>query len=146
MATITRAADGWVNLLPGIDEEQAPTAPTGLTALLAPRLAGVVMGTWAPPTTTRQGPQGATVGILHSAGRFAARQLTTLGAPVPQGWIVRQDNPRRGLIVVASAGSTDDEVLSWTIAATTALCAYSMTGDWCADIFWPRASAASGTA
>jgi hypothetical protein len=146
MSTIARAGNGWINLLPGIDEESAPPAHTGLTALLAPRTPGVVMATWAPPTRTRHGMQGATVGILHSVGRFAARQLTTLGAPLPEGWIVRQDNPRRGLIVIAPVGSSNDEVLEWTIAATTALCTLVLTGDWVADIFWPRAGEVSGTA
>jgi hypothetical protein len=146
MSKITRAADGWINLLPGIDEEDAPPPATGITALFSPRTAGVVMSTWAPPARTRRGMQGSSVGILHSAGRFAARQLTTLGAPLPEGWIVRQDNPRRGLIVVAPVGSDDDEVLGWTIAATTALCHLVLTGDWVADIFWPRPGQAPGTA
>ena len=48
MSTITRAADGWINLLPGIDSDEAPPRPTGLTAVLAPRTPGAVMGTWAP--------------------------------------------------------------------------------------------------
>jgi hypothetical protein len=146
MSKITKAGDGWINLLPGIDEDDAPPPSTGIAALFSPRTAGVVMATWAPPARTRNGMQGATVGILHSAGRFAARQLTTLGAPLADGWIVRQDNPRRGLIVSAPVDTDDEDVLVWTIAATTALCHLVLTGDWVADIFWPRAGDVSGTA
>jgi hypothetical protein len=138
MTTIAQAGDGWINLLPGVDADQAPPRPTGLTALLAPRTPGAVMGTWAPQKQTRHGMQGATVGLLHPAGRFAARQLVELGAPVPDGWVVRQDNQRRGLIVVAPVDTPDREVLDWILAAGTALCGLALTGEWRADIYLPK--------
>jgi hypothetical protein len=139
MATISEASDGWINLLPGIDPDDEPPPPTGLSAILSPRTAGVVMATWAPPATNRNGYLGgASVGIMHSAGRFAARQLAGLGAPLPEGWIVRQDNPRRGLIVTADVAASNSDVLDWMIAATTALCSLTLTGDWAAQVYLPR--------
>jgi hypothetical protein len=138
MTTITRAADGWVNLLPGIDSDEAPPRPTGLTAILAPRTPGAVMGTWIPQKQGRRGLQGATVGLIHPAGRFAARQLASLGVPLPDGWIVRQDNQRRGLIVAVAADTPDREVLDWIIAAGTALCGLELSGEWRADIYLPK--------
>src|SRR6202035_4216773 len=63
MDAITRVADGWINFLPGVDADDAPPRPTGLTAVLAPRTPGALMGTWAPQSETRKGPQGATVGL-----------------------------------------------------------------------------------
>jgi hypothetical protein len=143
MATITDAADGWINLLPGINEDDAPPKPTGLSAILAPRTPGTVMGTWAPQTQGRHGPQGANIGLLHTGGRFAARKLAELGTPLPQGWVVRQDNPRRGLIVIAAIDTPNDEVLQWTIAACTALCSLVTTGSWRADIYLPKAGLGS---
>jgi hypothetical protein len=137
MATISEASDGWMNLLPGIDPDDAPPAPTGLSAILGPKAPGVVMATWAPPATARYS-QGASVGIMHSAGRFAARQLAGLGAPLPEGWIVRQDNPRRGLIVTTAVDASNSDVLDWMIAASTALCTLKLTGDWAAQVYLPR--------
>jgi hypothetical protein len=138
MATISQAADGWINLLPGIDEDAAPPTSTGITALLAPRVPGSLMGTWAPETDTRRGREGAKIGLLHTAGRFAARQLAALGLPLPDGWIVRQDNPRRGLIVLAAVNASNKEVLDWMIAAGTALCGLETSGMWRADVYLPR--------
>lgn len=138
MATITQAADGWINLLPGIDSEEAPPRPTGLTAILAPRTPGAVMGTWVPQKQSRRGLQGATIGLIHPAGRFAARQLASVGVPLPDGWIVRQDNQRRGLIVAAAVDTPDREVLDWIIAAGTALCGLELSGEWRADIYLPK--------
>jgi len=138
METISGAADGWINLLPGVDSDNAPTQPTGLAALLSSRVPGAVMATWTPETRTRRGLQGASIGLLHTAGRFAARQLAGLGTPVPEGWIVRQDNPRRGLIVVAALDAPNTEVLDWIIAAGTALCTLDTSGSWRADIYLPK--------
>ena len=138
MATIADARDGWINLLPGVDPDDVPPRPTGLSAVLAPRTPGAVMATWAPQTMTRRGLQGATVGLLHPAGRFAARQLASLGVPVPQGWMIRQDNPRRGLIVIARVDAPNDEVLDWVIAAGEALATLASTGFWRADIYLPK--------
>jgi len=143
MAVIAGASDGWMNILPGVEPEDEPDQPTGLSALLAPRTAGVVMSTWAPPATTRRGHEGATIGIMHSKGRFAARQLAGLGVPLPEGWVVRQDHARRGLIVTASADASDSDMLDWMIAATTALCSLTLTGDWAAQIYFPRTHRAS---
>jgi hypothetical protein len=138
MATLTHAGDGWINFLPGIDADDAPPTTTGLSALLAPRTAGALMGTWAPQTQTRRGLQGPTVGLLHPVGRFAARQLAGLGAPVPEGWTIRQDNARRGLIVIAPFDTPNDEVLTWIIAAGTALTTLPTSGSWRADIYLPK--------
>lgn len=138
MATIADAGDGWINLLPGVDSDEAPPRPTGLTAVLAPRTPGALMGTWAPQTMTRRGLLGATIGLLHPAGRFAARQLASLGVPIPEGWTIRQDNPRRGLIVNARVDTPHDEVLSWIVAAGMALSTLTPSGYWRADIYLPK--------
>ena len=94
-----------------------------------------------PQKLTRRGLQGATVGMIHPAGRFAARQLTSLGVPLPEGWIVRQDNQRRGLIVAVAVDTPDREVLDWIIAAGTALCGLELSGEWRADIYLPKPQA-----
>jgi len=138
MDTITSAGDGWINLLPGIDADEAPPRPTGLTAILAPRTPGAVMGTWTPQKMTRRGMQGSTVGLLHPAGRFAARQLASVGIPLPSGWILRQDNQRRGLIVSAPVDTPASDILDWIIAAGTALCGLELSGEWRADIYLPK--------
>jgi hypothetical protein len=138
MAMIQEARDGWINFLPGVDEDAAPPPPSGLGAILAPRTPGAVMATWAPETQTRRGVQGATVGLLHPAGRFASRQLASLGVPLPEGWVVRQDNPRRGLIVMARLDAPYTEVLDWIVSAGTTLSMLPYTGSWRADVYFPK--------
>jgi hypothetical protein len=64
--------------------------------------------------------------------------LVSLGAPVPEGWTIRQDNPRRGLIVIARVDAPHEEVLDWIISAGAALSTLTPSGFWRADIYFPK--------
>ncbi|MGH9086730.1 MAG: hypothetical protein ACRDYZ_01225 [Acidimicrobiales bacterium] len=134
MATLAAAADGWVNLLPGVPEEEVEEAPRSVfTALFGPPQPPATMGTWVPK---RRG-HGPTVGISHPRGRHAVRQLAELGVPVPGGWRVRQDHGRRGLVVEPLPGATDAEVLDWMLQAGRALAVMPLTGRWLAQVHLP---------
>lgn len=139
MDRLTVAADGWINLLPGVDEEDAdqPTAPGAFAALFGPPQAPVTMCTWLPPRPGRRGGEGATIGIMHPRGRFAIRQLAALGVPLPEGWQVRQDHARRGLVVLAPPDAPYRAVLDWTLRAGTALALTPLTGSWQARVHQP---------
>ena len=138
MDRLTAAADGWINLMPGVDEEEAeqPTAPGAFAAVFGPSQAPVTMCTWLPGRRRRAG-EGATVGIVHPRGRFAIRQLAELGVPLPDGWQVRQDHARRGLIVLAPAEAPHAGVLDWSLRAGAALVLVPLTGSWQAEVHQP---------
>jgi hypothetical protein len=138
METINLAEDGWVNILPGIETDDAPPPSMGIGALFSQRARGVVMGTWAPPKKASRGQKVNSIGILHAAGRFASRQLREIGTPVPEGWFIRQDNPKRGLIVEPPAGTPVAEMLNWMVAVLTAFSTLELTGSWRADAFMPK--------
>jgi hypothetical protein len=137
--TLCDAGDGWINLMPGIEENEEPTTSTpGLFSIIfGGKQAPVTMSTLMPPKAARKGLEGVTIGLLHPAGAKAARQLAALGVAVPEGWVVRQDHTRRGLVVRAAAGSSADEVVTWSVRAGTALCREEMTGQWQAVVYLP---------
>lgn len=139
MDRLTAAADGWINLMPGVDEEEAdqPTAPGAFAALFGPSQAPVTMCTWLPRRPGRRGAEWSTVGIAHPRGRFAIRQLATMGVPLAEGWQVRQDHARRGLIVLAPPDAPHAEVLDWALRAGTALATVPLTGSWQAEVHQP---------
>lgn len=62
-----------------------------------------------------------TVGIQHRAGTQAARQLREAELPIPEGARVRQDHPRRGLVVEWPDDATSDELADWLFAAMRVL-------------------------
>ena len=54
---------------------------------------------------------------------------------VPTGWRVRQDHPRRGLVIMVPAEQDHDSTLSWLLRAGAALSAVPLTGAWRAAVF-----------
>ena len=136
---LTEAGQGWINLLPGVelDEEEQQTTPPGLFSLFGTRQPPVTMCTLVPARPTRRSTEGVTIGLLHPTGAKAAARLAEAGVPVPPGWLVRQDHPRRGLVVLASHGAPEAEVVGWALRSGAALCREEMTGQWQAVVYLP---------
>jgi hypothetical protein len=136
---LTEAGQGWINLLPGVDadEDEQQTVPPGLFSLFSGRQPPVTMGTLVPPRPSRRATEGVTVGLLHPTGAKAVARLSDAGVAVPQGWRVRQDHARRGLVLLAPHGALATGILDWAIRAGTALCRREMTGQWQAVVYLP---------
>ena len=132
------AGGGWVNLMPGIDEEASDVHPrAGLFAFFGNNAAPVTMTTVMPPKTDRGDSEGLTVGIMHPTGGQAVQRLAEAGVAVPDGWLVRQDHARRGLLLQTPPAATETEVIDWSVRAGTALCRAEMTGRWRAVVYLP---------
>lgn len=133
MAALTAAGDGWLNLLPGLDDEVEEPPRTVFTALFGAPQPPATMCTWIPG---RDGG-GPTVGVAHPRGRHAARQLGERSVPVPGDWRVTQDHGRRGLVVRPPPGTSDGLVLDWMLRAGAALAVMPLTGTWQARVHLP---------
>ena len=142
MTWLSASRDGWVNLLPGVPsdllDEQA-ARPSVLSALFGSSTLPVSMATWMPPGS-RGRREVVTVGLMHDRGRHAVRQLQGFGVEVPVGWRVRQDHPRRGLVLLVPPGAAHDEVARWLLRAGERLAAVPLTGRWQARVYLPRSS------
>jgi len=136
---LTEAGQGWINLLPGVelDEDERQTMPPGLFSLFSNRQPPVTMCTLMPARPSRRAFDGVTVGVLHPTGGKAVARLAAAGVAVPEGWLLRQDHPRRGLVLLARHGASQVDVITWAVRAGTALCRKEMTGDWQAVVYLP---------
>lgn len=138
MAAMAAEGRGWLNVTPGldVDPEDAPAPRSGLGSLFSSRGPTIPLGTWMP--AQRRDPS--TVGIQHGEGPKAIDLLAEWGAPVPEGWRVVQDHPKRGLVVATPTTTAVDEldaVLAWLLRAAGALCAWPRTGEWRALCYLP---------
>ncbi len=132
------AGSGWVNLMPGIDEDAADIHPrAGLFAFFGNNAAPVTMTTVMPPKRDRHDIEGVTVGLMHPTGGKAVARLAEAGVTLPDGWVVRQDHARRGLLVRTPVSVTEADVIDWSVRAGTALCRAEMTGRWQAVVYLP---------
>jgi hypothetical protein len=135
LAAVRARGTGWINVEPVIEEENEPPPP-GPFAFLGGSTHKVPVITWIP---AKPGPDGSvrptSVGIQHAAGPRLAWKLRDLGLPVPGGWRVTQDHPRRGLVAQVPGDADDRDVMSWLLQAATAACAVPTTGRWRASVF-----------
>jgi hypothetical protein len=138
LRTLRAAGSGWVNLMPGIDEDASDVHPrAGLFAFFGNNAAPVTMTTLMPPKMDRSETEGLTVGLMHPTGGKAVARLAEAGVAVPEGWVVRQDHARRGLLVRTPVDVTEPDVVTWSVRAGTALCRAEMTGRWRAVVYLP---------
>ena len=140
LAGLRRAGSGWINLLPGIDDEEAPQPAAGLFAFFSGAAPPVSMATVMPPGRERRTTEGITVGLMHPTGAKAVSRLSDAGVPVPREWRVVQDHPRRGLLVRTPVSVVESDVVTWSVRAGAALCRAAMTGRWRAVVFLPSDS------
>jgi hypothetical protein len=138
LAQLCVAGSGWMNLLPGIDEDAVDIVPpSGLSAFFGSRQPPVTMATIMPPRLDRRSDEGMTVGLMHPTGAKAVPRLAETGITVPEGWVVRQDHVRRGLVVRTRVDEPEPAVIAWCVRAGTALCKAEMTGAWQAVVYLP---------
>jgi hypothetical protein len=138
LRTLRDAGSGWINLMPGVDEEASDVHPrAGLFAFFGNNAAPVTMTTVMPPKSDRREAEGLTIGVMHPTGGKAVARLAEAGVVVPDGWVVRQDHARRGLLVRTPVAVAEQDVIDWSVRAGTALCRAVMTGRWRAVVYLP---------
>jgi hypothetical protein len=134
MAMVQMGGTGWINIEPVIDEEHQPAEP-GPFAFLGGSTHQVPVITWMPGRRQGDRPtKPTTVGLQHASGPRVAWRLRDLGQPVPEGWKITQDHPRRGLVADVPADADNGAVIGWLLHAATSVCQVQMTGRWTAAV------------
>jgi hypothetical protein len=140
MERLADAGDGWINVIPELNEDDERPTSLGFFTLFGGGGLGVTMCTWIPAAPDDHGGTHSSLGITHLTGQRAFARLTSLGVPVPGPWIVEQDHPRRGLVIRVPADEPHGEVLMWAMRAAAALSAPLRIRGWRADIYLPTPS------
>jgi len=134
MAALSLAGKGWVNIRPVIERENEPEPP-GPLSIFGGAAHQVPTITWMPGKRGADGTaRPTTVGLQQSTGPRVVRRLRDLGLPLPDGWKVTQDHPRRGVVAKVPADDPDRVALDWLIRAATVVCAVPTTGRWSASV------------
>jgi len=134
MAMVQTGGTGWINIEPVIDEEHEPPPP-GPFAFLGGSTHLVPVITWMPGRLQPGRPaKPTTVGLQHASGPHVVWRLRDAGRPVPTGWRVTQDHPRRGLVAEVPADADNTAVVGWLLWAATTVCQVPMTGRWTAEV------------
>lgn len=130
---------GWLNLQPWVDQEDQPP-PSPLGRMFSARDPEVPLATWVPRHRRGRSDVAATIGISHPTGRFGVRRLADGGVQLPQGWVVRQDHTRRGIVFELPDGARAVDVLTFLMAAIEVLSGVHVDDRWIADVAVQRKS------
>jgi hypothetical protein len=136
MRRLAADRDGWINFHPGVDDDsELPTVSIGLIGWLSARGPSVPEATWVPGEAKRKGVQRDSIGIQHPTGPKAKSTLADRGISIPEGWAVRADHPRRGLVLELPDGTDPDAIVDWLIRATTALSPKPLPPRWVGVVY-----------
>ena len=95
---------------------------------------GRVVG-WSPAADHLRAPNG----TIHAGALLTV--LDYIGgvcgglASLPDGWVVAQDHPKRGLVVHPAPDAGPEEVLEWLLRVGDAVCRLPLTGRWVAAVY-----------
>ena len=137
---LSRLGRGWVNIAADLGDDHAANIANRPGGWFSARGPESPHSTYVPPRRKRNGKiEPAQLGIEHAAGPKAVRQLDAAGLTVPGGWLVRQDNPKRGLVLAVPAGSGSNELVEWLLAAAELLSRVPLGDAWQAEV-WETAN------
>lgn len=126
---------GWINFHPQVHETADPPSDSSLFGIFSPNGPAVPICTWMPGKWRRDRRDSVSLGVQHATGPRAAARLRDAGIEVPPTWRVRQDHPRRGLVVLAPSDQDHETTLAWLLRAGTVLSSVPLIGTWQAAVF-----------
>jgi hypothetical protein len=135
MDLVAAGRGGWINFHPRIDEDTEVPPESSLFGIFSASGPAVPICTWMPGKWRGERRDPVSIGVQHAAGPRAVARLGSVGVEIPAGWRVRQDHPRRGLVVMVPAEQDHDTTLSWLLRAGAGLSLVPLTGTWRAVVF-----------
>ncbi|MEA3214833.1 MAG: hypothetical protein QOJ19_989 [Acidimicrobiia bacterium] len=134
-ASLQRAGEGWINLAPDLGDDQPPSRAGGWFSARGPE---APHATLMPGRVKRNGRvEPAQLGIEHASGTKAARRLREAGMELPAGALVRQDHPKRGLVLQVPADAPAEGLVIWLLDASVRLSRVPIGDGWRAEIWEP---------
>ncbi len=141
VSTVAEAMDelkskgkGWVNIGPGLTEEQIAglPRPSSLGQWFSGRGPAIPMGTWTP---SKKRP--AMLGLEHGTGPKALDRLKGAGILLPAESRKVQDHAKTGIVLEVGDGVSSAELVTWVLTAGKALCPIEIDDHWVAQVHTP---------
>lgn len=123
-------SQGWLTLQAGFDAEGDPDQRPD--ARIGPGRRGAVVPTctWVPGERSRRHGEHTAIGIDHGTGTRVVPVLAERQVPLPERWVVTQDNATRGLVLAVPSDEPHHVTLDWILRAGLALSIATLTGEW----------------
>jgi hypothetical protein len=135
MRGLARTRDGWVNMQPLVDEREVPQTSVGILGWVSAKGPAVPEATWLPGEPKRNGVSPDSIGLQHRGGPKARFTLADAGTPIPQGWKVLSDHPKRGLVLELPTDTDPEAVVDWLVRAAEILSPMRLPDQWVAAVY-----------
>jgi hypothetical protein len=136
MRELAESRDGWVNMTPLVDDKDVPTMSVGLLGWMSAKGPAVPEATWVPGERRRKGgvdPD--SIGLQHRGGPKARFALADAGVPIPPGWRLLADHPKRGLVIELPESTDPAGVVDWLVRAARVLSPIDLPDEWAAIVY-----------
>ncbi len=84
--------------------------------------------------TQRRAPRADSIGLQHRGGPKARFTLADAGTPIPAGWKLLSDHPKRGLVIELPDGVAPEEIVQWLVTAARVLSPMELPHRWVAAV------------
>jgi hypothetical protein len=132
---LAQSHDGWVNMQPIVDEQDVPQTSVGLLGWISAKGPAVPEATWVPGERKRSGavtPD--SIGLQHRGGPKARLTLADAGLPIPPGWRILSDHPKRGLVLELPGATDPEAIVDWLVRAAKTLSPIDLPDRWVATV------------
>lgn len=134
---VTALRDGeWMNIEPFVEEEDLDELrsriPHPLVRMFQKAGAPIPLGTLARTGAVLS------VGLEHSHAARAIPFLRENGIVTPREWKIKQDHPRRGIVLEVAADTPPAELITWIVGAGRVLSSLRMGRSWTALVSTKR--------
>ena len=135
LAEVAGAPGSWVNVEPDVDDSAKDDVP-GIFQWFSARGPQVPVGTFVAGSD-RDRPS---IGLDHGTGRGAGDRLGAAGITLAEPWLLRQDNPKRGLVweYVAAGAPPAGPVVDLLLQGTALFCPLPTDGRFRVAVHTPR--------
>lgn len=131
VAALSALRDGeWVNIEPFVHErdldELRERTPHPLVRMFMKAGAPIPLGTIIRHDAVWS------IGLEHPHAARAIPHLRAQGVPTPAAWKVKQDHPRRGIVLEVAVGAPPAEFITWIVGAGRVLGGVPIGREWTA--------------
>ncbi|MFL2697160.1 MAG: hypothetical protein ACJ0F6_01775 [Acidimicrobiales bacterium] len=90
--------------------------------------------TWVPSYERKGQVIPAQIGITHPVGTKAIERIKDFEMQIPEGWVLHQDHPKRGMVLSLPEVYSQDEVISFAVRMLQILSPFDFDSNYVASV------------
>ena len=123
----------WVHIEPMVEEGEVHQSSI-FWRMFSSRGPIVPKFTWVPSYERKGQVIPAQIGITHPVGTKAIERIKDFEMQIPEGWVLHQDHPKRGIVLSLPEVYSQDEVVSFAVRMLQILSPFDFGSNYIASV------------